>query len=96
MNFECIRCPGLGLSILQSFIYFVFVLAFMMFMIIINIKKTSESQVSVLFRILVNYAQVLSFTLTMAINIPSPDIIYDIFTPIRSIGQASERMVSFE
>ena len=96
MSFECTKCPSLGLSILQLMFIILFVLAFMMFMIIINIRKTSESQVSVLFRIIVNYAQVLSFSLTMAINMPHLDIVDDIFTPIRTIGTASEQMVSLE
>ena len=68
----------------------------MVFMIIINIRKITESQVSVLFRILVNYAQVLGFVRTMALNIPHPDLVDAMFYPIRVIGKASEQIVSFE
>ena len=84
MAFNIIRIFGIILAIL----------AFLTVLILININKKSESQVSILMRILTNYLQVISVTLGM--NISYPDEIYDIFMPGEMIGSSSESFVSFD
>ena len=82
------------LNILRIFGIMLAILAFLTVLIVINIHKKSESQVSVLMRILTNYLQVISVTLTMNSNYPEET--YDIFMPGEIIGSSSESFVSFD
>ena len=84
----------MALNIIRILGVILAILAFLTVLILININKKSESQVSILMRILTNYLQVISVTLTMSVNYP--DEIYDIFTPGEMIGSSSESFVSFD
>ena len=84
----------MALNIIRILGVILAILAFLTVLILININKKSESQVSILMRILTNYLQVISVTLSMSINYP--DEIYDIFTPGEMIGSSSESFVSFD
>ena len=70
------------------------IIGFMTVLILININKKSESQVSTLMRILTNYLQVISVTLAM--DAKYPESINDIFTVGEMIGSSSESFVSFD
>jgi len=65
-----------------------------MFLIIINVRKTEESQLSVLLRILTNYLQLI--TTSMSLSLSYPDSLFRIFDPIRRIGDSSETFLSFD
>ena len=93
-NYTCTKCPSMALNIIRILGVILAILAFLTVLILININKKSESQVSILMRILTNYLQVISVTLTMSVNYP--DEIYDIFTPGEMIGSSSESFVSFD
>ena len=82
------------LNILRIFGIILSILAFLTVLILINIHRKGESQVSILMRILTNYLQVISVTLAMNTNYP--DEIYDVFMPGEMIGSSSESFVSFD
>ena len=84
----------MALNIIRILGVILAILVFLTVLILININKKSESQVSILMRILTNYLQVISVTLAMSVNYP--DEIYDIFTPGEMIGSSSESFVSFD
>ena len=82
------------LNIIRITFIILAILAFLTVLILININKKSESQVSTLMRILTNYLQVISVTLAMNANYP--DQIHDIFAVGQLIGSSSESFVSFD
>ena len=72
----------------------VVIFAYLTYLIIINLRKTVESQSTTLMRILTNYLQVVSTVLAFDANYP--DIVNDLFTPANIIGSSSESFVSLD
>jgi len=70
------------------------VIIFMVLLIILNLKKTSESQKSILMRIITNYLQII--TTMLSFNIKFPNAINQIFAPAERIGSTSTPFVSFD
>ena len=70
------------------------ILAYMTYLIIINLKKTTDSQTTTLMRILTSYLQVISTVLAFDANYP--DIVDDLFSPAHTIGSSSESFVSLD
>ena len=66
----------------------------MTYLIVINLKKTTDSQTTTLMRILTNYLQVISTVLAFDANYP--DIVDDLFSPAHTIGSSSESFVSLD
>jgi len=62
-----------------------------MILIIINVNKTSESELSVLFRILTNYLQLMTTSLAMNSSYPDSMSIFP-----TEIGGSSETFLSFD
>lgn len=65
-----------------------------MMIIIVNTKKTSESTVSILLRILTNYAQIITTTMSFSSNQPS--VLKDLLVPVKNIGDSSTAFMSFD
>ena len=72
----------------------IIVLAYLTYLIVINLKKTSESQMATLMRIMTNYLQVVSTVLAFDANFPNT--INDLFEPAYMIGSSSESFVSVD
>ena len=72
----------------------VVIFAYLTYLIIINLRKTVESQSTTLMRILTNYLQVVSTVLAFDANYP--DIVTDLLTPANIIGSSSESFVSLD
>lgn len=70
------------------------VFAYFMFLIIINIRKTEESQLSVLMRIFTNYLQLI--TTSMSMSLSYPNTLKSLVGPIKSIGGLSDTFMSFD
>ena len=70
------------------------VLGFIIAIIYVNLKKSQESQQSILLKIVANYMQLL--TAAMSFNLRFPDEITEAFEPARRIGQSSEVFLSFD
>ena len=78
------RVVGLGIVILM----------FMMALVIVNIRKKKESQVSILMRIMTNYLQVM--TATMAYSMKFPDMLNNMFIPVSRLGSSGETLMSYD
>ena len=65
-----------------------------MVIIFVNVRKTSESRVSVLLRILTNYIQLLATTMSFTASFLTS--LTDIFAPINSLGDPSSTFLSFD
>ena len=81
---NAIRVFGLGLL----------VFAFIMFTIILNIRKNKESQLSILIRILTTYLQLISTSMTFTVNYPTS--ITNVFSSFSNIGSSSDTFLSFD
>jgi len=81
---NAIRVIGAAFAV---FLYF-------MMIIIVNVRKTSESEFSILLRILTNYAQLLTSAMSFSSNFPNA--IGDALLPVNSIGDSSEAFMSFD
>ena len=66
----------------------ILVFIFVFLIIIVNIRKTRESQFSVLLRIFTNYLQLISGM--MSFNIKFPIIITNMFLPANEVGASSD------
>ena len=73
-----------------GFVVFIFISC----IIILNIKKTTESQLSVLLRIFTNYIQLVSIPLSFTITYPSA--ISNFFSVFSEIGSSSDTFLSFD
>jgi len=67
---------------------------FIMILIIVNIRKQKESETSILFRIMANYLQLM--TVTMSFNLKFPKILEDAFAPVERVGSSSGALISFD
>ena len=72
----------------------ILVLAYLTYLIAINLKRSAESQTTTLMRILTNYLQVVSTVI--AFNTNYPESFTDLFTPAEMIGVSSEAFVSVD
>jgi len=81
---NAIRVIGVGIA----------VFTFFMIIIAINVRKTKESQVSVLFKIMTNYLQLI--TTTMSFSTSFPENIMSMFSIFEEVGGASDTFLSFD
>jgi len=65
-----------------------------MLIIFVNVRKTSENEVSILLRILTNYAQIITTTVSFSTKFPSG--FTDILLPAENIGDSSSAFLSFD
>ena len=72
----------------------ILIIIFMVGLIVVNIRKKKESQVSVLMRILTNYLQIM--TATMAYSMRFPKMLEDLFIPVSRLGSSGETMMSYD
>ena len=72
----------------------ILVLAYVTYLIAINLKKSTETQTTTLMRILTNYLQVVSTVI--AFNTNYPESFTDLFSPAEMIGVSSEAFVSVD
>ena len=84
MVFNVLRILGIMIAIV----------VYLTYLIVVNLKKSSESQTSTLMRIMTNYLQVVSTLLAFDANFP--DTINDVFQPANTIGSSSESFVSVD
>jgi len=68
--------------------------SFIMFYIIINVRKKSESSFSALLRILANYLHIITLSLLMSSNYPS--FLTEVLGPVRRLGGSVEAFLSFD
>jgi hypothetical protein len=93
-DFECQKCPNMVLNSVRIAGVGLVVFVFFMILITINVRKTEECQVSALFRIMTNYIQLL--TTSMSFSSSFPESLTDIFSPASRVGGASDTFLSFD
>jgi hypothetical protein len=93
-DFKWSKCPNPAVNAFKVIGIVLLLFAFLMVLIIINIRKTKESQLSILMRIFTNYLQLISATLSF--NLRYPRILSDIFYPVDKIGSSSDTFLSFD
>jgi hypothetical protein len=93
-SFGWSKCPNLTLNIIRLVGIMLIILIFLTILIVMSVKKKTESNKSTLMRILTNYLQVISSALAFGSNFP--DVIHKIFIPADKIGSTSETFVSFD
>ncbi|CAI2376021.1 unnamed protein product [Moneuplotes crassus] len=93
-RFKCTECPNPILNAIRVIGLMLLVFLFLMVIMIVNIKKAKESEFSILLRILTNYLQII--TTSMSMTSKYPDLISNIFIPINRIGDSSSTFLSFD
>lgn len=68
-DYLCSKCPNPTLNTIKVVGMLILAVAFMVAIIIVNIRKKNENQMSILLRILTNYLQFITITLSMEVNI---------------------------
>ena len=92
-EFECSKCPDPLMNALRVIGVLLLAFIFLMLLIAINIRKTKESQTSILLRIFTNYLQLIAAA--MSFNLRFPDSITNIFLPVNKIS-SSDTFLSFD
>jgi hypothetical protein len=93
-NFECQKCPNAILNAIRIIGLLAIVFGFVMFIIVLNIMKTKESELSVLLRIMTNYLHLIITSISLSTSYPT--LILDMFGPAQKIGGSSEAFLSFD
>ena len=90
----CDLCPGVATNTIRIFFFTLFILFLCYLLIWFNIRKTKESEFSILSKIFTNYLQ--TVTATMSFNVTFPTFILDLFYPVRYVGAGSDVILSFD
>ena len=93
-SFVCSKWPNLLINSIRIFGIMLAILIYLTYLIVINLKKTTENQTTTLMRIMTNYLQVVSTVL--AFNANFPELINRLSSPASTIGSPSESFVSIE
>jgi len=93
-NFKCQRCPDPLMNAIRVIGVGLLVFGFFMMLISINVRKTKESELSVLLRIMTNYLQLLTTSLSFSTSFPTS--LTDLFLPVKSVGSSSDTFLSFD
>ena len=88
------ECPDPILNAFRFTLFGTIIFILFMLIIVINVRKKRESEISTLLRIFTNYLQLL--TTSLSFNINYPDIFSDIFHYASKIGLSTESMLSFD
>ena len=93
-DYEWNVCPNPVYNAIRVVGLLLLIFLFMVFLIIVNIRKRRESQTSILLRIFTNYLQLLATT--MSYNLKFPSALVDAFYPVQKVGTTQESFLSFD
>ena len=93
-SITCARWSNPTLNALKFIGVVIAAFAFLMIMIIVLIRKKKENQTSILIRILTNYLQLISVSMTF--NVKFPVSLSDIFGFVDTIGSSSDAFLSYD
>ncbi|CAI2364782.1 unnamed protein product [Moneuplotes crassus] len=93
-NFECSKCPSPILNAFEFIGFQIIALGFIYFIIIINIRKKGENQLSILLRIFTNYTQLIAAILSF--NIKFPNIFEDVSSQSDRVSSPERTFFSFD
>jgi hypothetical protein len=93
-NFQCAKCPNLAYNTMKIVGIAILICTFFIAVIVVTVRKKRESQQSILLRIMANYFQLL--TATLSFDLKFPKAMTDIFEPLSKVGASSEAFISFD
>ena len=93
-EFECRKWQNPLINSIRVFGLMLLMFCFFMLIIIINVRKTQESELSVLLRIMTNYLQLI--TTSMSMSLSYPEFLNSIVGPIVKLGGSSDTFLSFD
>ncbi|CAI2367266.1 unnamed protein product [Moneuplotes crassus] len=93
-NFQCGKCPNKLMNAIRVIGLQILVLAFLGFIIVVNFKKKTENQLSILMRIFTNYVQLISASISF--NIDFPKSFNDLFSLSDRLSSAEYSFFSFD
>jgi hypothetical protein len=93
-EFVCSKCPDKILNAIRVVAVIILVIIFLFVTIIINVRKKKDNQFSILLRILTNYLQLISVSLSFGVSIPSG--FTSIFTEVGNLSSPSQPFLSFD
>ena len=93
-DFQWSKCPDPVLNALKVIGLGAIVVAFIAVLIIVNVRKLKESQTSILMRIMANYLQIMTATLSYSMKFPS--VLLSMFFPVQQLGTGSDSLLSFD
>ncbi|CAI2367919.1 unnamed protein product [Moneuplotes crassus] len=93
-NVKCDKCPAMITNTILVAGLALLTFIFMMALIIINIRKTKESQLSILLRIMTNYFQLIFTSLSLTTNYPTS--LMSFFEIPKMFGDASDTFLSVD
>ena len=93
-DYQCERWPNPIYNGVRVIGLLLLVFIFLMILIIINIRKTNESEMSILIRIMTNYLQLL--TTSMSFNVKYPSALINALSPVSQVGSSSQAFLSFD
>ena len=93
-DYKCQKWPNPTFNAIRVIGLLLLVFVFLMILIIINIHKSKESEMSILIRIMTNYLQLL--TTSMSFNVDYPSALLNALSPVSQVGSSSESFLSFD
>ena len=93
-DYDCLKCSDPVLNGLAVIGVAALVFLFYMGLIVLNIRKKTESTVSILMRIFTNYLQLIATSLSFELRFPKSLI--NIFEPINRVGQSNQSFLSID
>jgi predicted outer membrane repeat protein len=93
-EYECLKWPNPTVNAIRVIGVALLVFSFIFGIIILNIRKRKDSNVSILMRILTNYLQLLASALSFELKFPN--LLTDMFRPIKAFGSSDQSFLSFD
>ena len=93
-EYQWIKWPNSVWNVIRFWFLMLISFVFLALLIGTSIRKNKENQTSILLRILANYIQLMS--VTMSIEFKYPGAIIDVLTPIQVLGSATQMFISFD
>ncbi|CAI2369432.1 unnamed protein product [Moneuplotes crassus] len=93
-NHECLKCPSKLVNAIEFIGFQIVSLGFIYFIIILNIRKKSENQFSILMRIFTNYTQLIAAILSF--NIKFPNLFESISSQTGKVSSPERTFFSFD
>jgi hypothetical protein len=93
-DYEWEKCPSIVVNSIRVIGLGILVFIFFMILIAINVRKTKDSEVSILMRIMTNYLQII--TTSSSFSSKYPTVVVDSLAPVQRFGGASDTFLSFD
>ena len=90
----CSGCPNTAVNTIWLIGFVLLILIYIFILIFFNIRKQKDSKNSTITRILTNYMQTVSASISF--NLTYPKLLNDSVSPAKSVGQSTTTILSFD